>query len=185
MQPQPVITTSMENGKYSATERWHIPRIGNGQPLCGVALSGRVRTGRLARPSCNKCVHFDRPWDVKDELRECLLLVHDGVETSINDKRWRYSVSQLLEWDYAKQVGYDLAITMRGKVVVRDIRNPATWWDTKRRILHARWPLTARTRCGEVIIEPFTTWTLKWLADKERDRKDAIVRCLPCLGSRE
>lgn len=184
----PVICGTNDAGHTGNTEVWHIARIGNGQPLCGAVLSGRVRTARLAQSNCNSCNNCDRPWDVRDELRECLLTVYRGEPARLEDKRWKYQVSRLLDYDYVKQVfpgGDNLAITMRGKVVARDIVNPATWWDRKRRVLHARWPLTARTRCGEVIIEPFTTWTLKWLADKERERKDAIVRCLACLGARE
>lgn len=185
MQLQPVISGTLDEGRHLSTECWHIPRIGNGQPLCGASLSGRVRTARLAQSNCGRCNSFDRPWNVAGELLECLMVVHRDGRARLEDKRWRYQVSQLLDFDYVKQVEDDVKITMRGKVVARDIVNPATWWETKRRVLHARWPLQAKTRCGIVAVNPFTTWTLKWLADKERERKDTVVRCIACLGARE
>lgn len=184
---QPVISASFEDGKFSATEHWHISRVGNGQPLCGVALSGRIRTARLKQSNCARCVNRDRPWEVTGVLLECLLTVFREGRARLEDKRWKYDVSQLLHFDYVKQVfpgGEDIAITMRGKIVARDALNPATWWDRKRRILHARRPLTWLTRCGVDIGQPTTTWTLKWLADKERDRRDTVVRCIACLGAR-
>jgi hypothetical protein len=182
---QPVIAAQRDPRRRDGTELWHIPRIGNGQPLCGAEISGRVRKSKMETPNCNTCRHYDKPWEVRDELYECLLEVHARKPITINDKRWRYSVSRLIDADYVKVVGtIDLRMTMRGRVVVKDILEPSPWWDRKRRVLHARRPLAAHTRCNLKLGEIFTTWDLKVLADKERERRDSTITCIGCLGAR-
>lgn len=183
---QPIINGSIDSARAvgESSELWHIPRHGNGLPLCYARLGGRIRTTK-GRPRCHACRESDLPGyhGLDDDAKALLLAVHTNKSWMVGGRN-ASGVQTLEEHDYVWfKTGGACVITPRGLVVAQEILAPSPWLDPKTRLLHERRPLADNTRCG-VVVGTYSTYDLGVLARLAKSKGRKTPNCIACLGAK-
>lgn len=134
--------------KRRDTELWHIPKeSAQHRTLCGANLAGKFKRTK-GHANCRYCQSLASLRSFNYERYAPILrALYLGLEVPPYKDKWA-SHEGMLDADLVTETGGKLALTRRGKIVARDIVNPAGWLDTKTRLFHKRRPMAIETICG-------------------------------------
>lgn len=162
------------------TEIWHIGHeMQPSRPLCDASLSGQLKRTK-GQANCSACIDNYSLRHVNTRDRGLLLAVDAGLPLPPPEYKGQTHF-HLYEGDLIADIKGTCVLTSRGKAVVMDLKNPASWFDKTGRILHGRWGLRSGTRCGiECLRDSLIVEQIIELHEQAKKRKDPTITCVRC-----